>query len=59
MDTTYPLIGMLFAIFLIGTLNDAKQKEQIKKMQNQIDDLCKLIDIKNLYPRIYLRRKKS
>lgn len=36
-----------------------KQKEQIKKMQNQIDDLCKLIDIKNLYPRIYLRRKKS
>lgn len=31
MDTTYPLIGMLFAIFLIGTLNDAKTKRTDKK----------------------------
>ncbi|MGT2729830.1 hypothetical protein ACVRWQ_07935 [Streptococcus phocae subsp. salmonis] len=33
MDATYLLIGMLFAIFLIGTLNDSKQKEQIKKIR--------------------------
>lgn len=43
MDTTYILIGALFFIMIVGLLlNNSKHKEQIEKMQNQIDELCKL-----------------
>lgn len=43
MDTTYILIGALFLIMIVGLLlNNSKHKEQIEKMQNQIDELCKL-----------------
>lgn len=42
MDTTYILIGALFIIMVVGLLlNNSKYKEQIEKMQKQIDELCK------------------
>ncbi|AIA68782.1 hypothetical protein [Streptococcus equi] len=43
MDITYILIGALFVIFVIGALNSSKDKEQIKKMQTQINELCRII----------------
>lgn len=43
MDTTYILIGALFLIFVIGALNYSKDKEQIKRMQAQINELCKVV----------------
>lgn len=46
MDRTYFFIGALFVIMLMGILmgllNDSRYKEHIKKMQNQIDELCKV-----------------
>lgn len=42
MDITYVLIGALFFIMIIGLLDDSRHKEQIKRMQNQIDELCKV-----------------
>ena len=42
MDTTHMLIGALFIIMLVGlSLNNSRYKEQIEKMQKQIDELCK------------------
>lgn len=43
MDTTYILIGALFLIFVIGALNYSKDKEQIKRMQAQINELCRVV----------------
>nr|WP_307760277.1 hypothetical protein [uncultured Peptostreptococcus sp.] len=43
MDTTYILIGALFLIFAIGALNYSKDKEQIKRMQAQINELCRVM----------------
>lgn len=43
MDTTYILIGALFLIFVIGALNYSKDKEQIKRMQSQINELCRVM----------------
>ncbi|HFR5303480.1 hypothetical protein MCPGFBBE_00698 [Streptococcus equi subsp. zooepidemicus] len=43
MDITYILIGALFVIFVIGSLNSSKDKEQIKKMQTQINELCRIM----------------
>lgn len=43
MDTTYILIGALFLIFVIGALNYSKDKEQIKRMQAQINELCRVM----------------
>lgn len=43
MDTTYILIGALFLIFVIGALNYSKDKEQIKRIQAQINELCRVM----------------
>lgn len=43
MDKTYILIGALFLIFVIGALNYSKDKEQIKRMQAQINELCRVM----------------
>ena len=43
------LIGALFIIMVIGLLlNNSKYKEQIKKMQKQIDELCKATEHREL-----------
>ena len=41
MDTAYILIGALFLDFVVGVLNSSRDKEQINKMQTQINELCR------------------
>lgn len=43
MDTAYILIGSLFLDFVVGVLNSSRDKEQINKMQTQINELCRAI----------------
>lgn len=43
MDTAYILIGALSLDFVVGVLNFSRDKEQINKMQTQINELCRAI----------------
>lgn len=48
MDYTHFLTGALFVIFLFGLFNNSKQNKQIKNMQKQINELCRLTGHKEL-----------
>lgn len=38
----FPICLIVFLFFLVESANNSKQKKQIKKMQNQINKLCRL-----------------